>query len=46
MVERELNAGLLKGLPVSGMKLERHFSYVYRKDKYVTPAVKGFLALL
>ena len=46
IVERELRSGLIKGLGLDGMNLERHFSYVYRKDKYFTPAARRFLELL
>lgn len=46
IVERELKAGLINGLLLDGMNLERHFSYVYRKDKYLTPAARRFLELL
>lgn len=46
IVERELNTGSIKGLLVDGMNLQRRFSYVYRRDKYLSPSVRRFLELL
>ena len=46
MVEREVSAGLLVGLSLDGLNLERKFSYVYRRGKNLTAAAQRFLELL
>jgi DNA-binding transcriptional LysR family regulator len=46
VVQRELSAGLLRVLFLAGMNMKREYSYVYRKDKYLSNAAKAFLDLL
>ncbi|MEW6609115.1 MAG: selenium metabolism-associated LysR family transcriptional regulator [bacterium] len=43
---REVNAGILKSICLSGVNLGRNFYFTYRKDKYLTNVVKAFLSLL
>lgn len=42
-VVREVQLGLLRKLPLSGIDLERDFHVVYRKDKYISTLIKTFL---
>jgi DNA-binding transcriptional LysR family regulator len=46
LVAAELRQGSLKALNVEGTKLQIHSCLVFRKDKYVHGAMKGFLRLL
>jgi DNA-binding transcriptional LysR family regulator len=46
LVVAELRQGSLKALNVEGTKLQIHSCLVFRKDKYVHGAMKGFLRLL
>jgi DNA-binding transcriptional LysR family regulator len=46
VVQREISAGSLVGVALAGMDTKLAYFYVYRKDKYLSQAVKAFLALL
>jgi DNA-binding transcriptional LysR family regulator len=46
VVQRELSAGLLQVIPLAGMNVKREYSYIYRKEKYLSNAAKAFLNLL
>jgi DNA-binding transcriptional LysR family regulator len=46
LVERELAAGTLRGLVVSGMDARLGYFRVHRKDKYLSNATRAFLSLL
>ncbi len=45
-VTTELRQGSLKALNVEGTKLQVYSCLVFRKDKYIHGAMKGFLQLL
>ena len=45
LVAAELRQGSLKALNVEGTKLQIHSCLVFRKDKYIHGAMKGFLRL-
>ncbi len=42
-VAREVQLGVLKSLPLSGIDLKRDFYLIYRKDKYISELIKTFL---
>ena len=44
MVQAELEAGLIREVPIRGASLSRHFSVVYHKNKFLSPAARAFLA--
>lgn len=46
VVERELKMGWLKTARLTDIDLKRRFYYVYRKGKYLSKAVRSFLALI
>ncbi|MCI0409317.1 MAG: LysR family transcriptional regulator [Acidobacteria bacterium] len=46
LVAHELQAGTLKAFSVEGTKLRSLSCLLYRRDKYIHGAMKGFLALL
>jgi DNA-binding transcriptional LysR family regulator len=46
LVTAELRQGSLKALNIEGAALQIHSCLVFRKDKYVHGAMKGFLGLL
>ena len=43
---RELAAGLIKSIPLTGVNLKRKFYLACRKDKYLSQAAKAFLEFL
>jgi len=43
---RELAAGLIKSISLTGVDLKRKFYVAYRKDKYLSQAARAFLAFL
>ena len=45
-VEVEIQAGLVKALPLTGNPLTREIQIVYEKGATLTPAAKEFLRLL
>lgn len=45
VVERELKMGWLHTVRLKGMNLQRDFYYAYRKDKYLSKAVREFLSM-
>ncbi len=45
-VSREIAVGLIIPLTLPGIDMERSFHFIYRRDKYITQAMKSFLALL
>lgn len=45
-VEVEIQAGLVKALPLTGYPLDREIQVVYEKGATLTPAAKEFLQLL
>lgn len=42
-VQREIQAGLLRSVPINGLAFERRFKLVYHKNKYLTQAMKTFI---
>jgi DNA-binding transcriptional LysR family regulator len=46
VVQREISAGSLAGIPVAGMDVKLAHFYVRRKDKHLSNATKAFLVLL
>ncbi|MEN6466084.1 MAG: selenium metabolism-associated LysR family transcriptional regulator [Syntrophaceae bacterium] len=42
-VSREVQLGVLKSIPLSGIDLKRDFYLIYRKDKYISTLIKTFL---
>jgi DNA-binding transcriptional LysR family regulator len=46
LVAQELKAGTLKTFAVEGMKLRSLSCLLYRRDRYINGAMRGFLALL
>lgn len=46
VVQREIAAGLLNGLAVSGMNARLEYFRVHRKDKHLSSATRAFLTLL
>lgn len=45
-VAREIAAGLIKPLALPGIDMERSFHFIYRRNKYITQAMRRFLSLL
>ena len=45
VVTREVKAGLLKVVRLSGEKVTRHFSIIYHKDKYLSNIIQSFLEI-
>lgn len=43
LVEKELASGALWGCGIKELNLGRHFSVVYRKNKYITPEMSAFI---
>ena len=43
-VEREAAAGLIRTVPVEGLRFLRRFKLVHHKDKYLTDSMKSFAA--
>jgi DNA-binding transcriptional LysR family regulator len=46
VVQREISAGSLLGIPLAGMDAKLAYFYLCRKDKHLSNAAKVFLALL
>ncbi|MCP8615830.1 LysR substrate-binding domain-containing protein [Salirhabdus salicampi] len=44
-VEREVELGLLKGLPIKNMNTNRRLFFIYRKDRVLSQASKEFLKM-
>lgn len=44
-VRRELNAGLLKGIRLTGEKMIRTFYIIYHREKYLSNIIQSFLKL-
>jgi DNA-binding transcriptional LysR family regulator len=45
VVKREVKAGLLKVVRLSGKRVTRHFSIIYHKDKYLSNIIQSFLKM-
>ncbi|MDI7260194.1 MAG: selenium metabolism-associated LysR family transcriptional regulator [Thermodesulfobacteriota bacterium] len=45
VVKREVEAGLLKIVRLSGEKVTRNFSIIYHKDKYLSNIIQSFLKI-
>ncbi len=45
-VEREIKAGLITALSLKEADIHREIQYIYRKNKFLTPAAKAFIELL
>ena len=43
VVKRELAAGILKAVRLSGARIMRQFSIIHHKDKYLSRLIKAFL---
>jgi DNA-binding transcriptional LysR family regulator len=46
VIARELAAGRIKAISLHGLNLNRDFSSVYRRDRYLSEAARAFLELL
>ncbi len=46
MVEKEIEKGVLTILPRNDMQFKRSIRLIYHKSKYISPAIKAFLAVL
>jgi len=46
VVQREIAAGALIGVPLAGIDTSLEYFYVHRKDKHLSSAARAFLALL
>lgn len=45
LVEEHLAKGELAAVPIEGVSLKRKFSFIYHKDKYLTPAARAFAGI-
>jgi DNA-binding transcriptional LysR family regulator len=45
-VKRETALGLLKVVPLQGITLTRDLGLIYHRDKYLDPAMEGFLKVV
>lgn len=45
-IKREIQLGIVRSIPISGIDLKRKFYIVYRKDKYINAMAKSFLEFI